>query len=98
MLFKKESLSLVFKTHAEELFIMMDGIVFQRVGAARENDLAPYVFKLRRFKASIDVNLNLAKVSPYFSCKKPIMYQQWYIIKSSQSQTSRARLFKAWLN
>ena len=77
---------------------MMDGKVFQGVGAAREKDLAPYVFKLRRFKASIDVNLNLAKVSPYFSCKKPIMYQQWYIIKSSQSQTSRARLFKAWLN
>ena len=41
---------MVLKRHAEEMFIMMDGNVFQSVGAAREKDLAPYVFKLRRFK------------------------------------------------
>ena len=56
---------MVLKRHAEEIFIMMDGKVFQSVGAAREKDLAPY--------ASSDVNLNLAKVSPYISCKKPII-------------------------
>ena len=79
---------------------MSDGKVFQSQWGLcyGKKDLAPYVFKLRRFKASSDVNLNLAKVSPYISCKKPIMYQQQYIVKSPQSQISRARFFKAWLN
>ena len=44
MLFlKKESYKFVF----QELLIMLDGKVFQSVGAATEKDLATYVFKLK---------------------------------------------------
>lgn len=37
---------LLLKTDTEERFVMSDGKVSQRVGAATEKDLAPYVFKL----------------------------------------------------
>ena len=44
---KKKVLSLFLETDTEELFLMSDGRVFQRVGAATEKYLAPYVLKLK---------------------------------------------------
>ena len=47
MFLKRKFLILFLKTDTEEQFIISDGKVFQSVGAATENDLAPYVFKLK---------------------------------------------------
>ena len=44
---KKKVLSLFLETDTEELFLMSDGRVFQRVGAATEKYLTPYVLKLK---------------------------------------------------
>ena len=44
---KKKVLSLFLETDTEELFLMSDGRVFQRVGVATEKYLAPYVLKLK---------------------------------------------------
>ena len=48
LFFKRNVLSFFLKTDTEELFLMLNGRIFQSVGAATKKDLAPYDLKLKR--------------------------------------------------